>query len=213
MAGRVPENTLLSHDLFEGMFARAALASDIEVVEDFPARYDVDIRRQHRWARGDWQLLPWIFGQRRSDLGGIPPVGRWKMMDNLRRSLLAPMAMLALFAGWMLPLPLALLWTVLVAAMLAMPRLLPLPFGLLPARAGRDAAQPFRGTGCRRADRVRPDRPQPGVSGRCRRDHARCDPAHGMASGRVAPASAGMDDGCADRQRRAPHACPAVPGT
>ncbi len=136
LAGRVPENTMLSHDLFEGMFARAALASDIEVVEDFPARYDVDILRQHRWARGDWQLLPWIFGNRRADRGGIPPVGRWKMIDNLRRSLLAPMAVLALFAGWMLPLPMALLWTVLIVAMLSLPRVLSLPFGLLPARAG-----------------------------------------------------------------------------
>ena len=69
LQGRVPENTLLSHDLFEGTFARAALASDIEVVEDYPARYDVDIRRQHRWARGDWQLLPWIFGRRRQRPG------------------------------------------------------------------------------------------------------------------------------------------------
>ncbi|MDZ7907686.1 MAG: glucoamylase family protein [Gemmobacter sp.] len=136
LAGRVPENTMLSHDLFEGMFARAALASDIEVVEDFPARHDVDIRRQHRWARGDWQLLPWIFGAKRDDQGGTPAVGRWKMADNLRRSLLAPMAMLALFAGWLLPLPLALLWTILVLVMLALPRLLSLPFGLVPARSG-----------------------------------------------------------------------------
>ena len=135
-AGRVAENTMLSHDLFEGMFARAALASDIEVVEDFPARYDVDIRRQHRWARGDWQLLPWIFGKKRADRGGIPPVGRWKMIDNLRRSLLAPMALVALFAGWMLPFPTALLWTVLVVVMLALPRVLSLPFGLIPARSG-----------------------------------------------------------------------------
>jgi cyclic beta-1,2-glucan synthetase len=134
--GRVPENTMLSHDLFEGVFARAALASDIEVVEEYPARYDVDIRRQHRWARGDWQLLPWIFGKLRHDRGGIPPIGRWKMIDNLRRSLLAPLALLALFAGWLLPLPLALLWTALIVAMLALPRLLPLPFGILPARAG-----------------------------------------------------------------------------
>ena len=63
LAGRVPDSTLLSHDLFEGVFARAGLASDIEVVEEFPARYDVAARRHHRWARGDWQLLPWMFGR------------------------------------------------------------------------------------------------------------------------------------------------------
>ena len=72
LAGRVPDSTLLSHDLFEGIFARAGLASDIEVVEEFPARYDVDALRHHRWARGDWQLLPWIVrpradGRRRSE--------------------------------------------------------------------------------------------------------------------------------------------------
>lgn len=133
--GRVPENTLLSHDLFEGTFARAGLASDIEVVEDYPARYDVDIRRQHRWTRGDWQLLPWIFGRRRHEGGGLPALGRWKMIDNLRRSLLAPMAILSLFAGWLLAWPQAVMWTALTLVMLAVPRLLSLPFGLLPARA------------------------------------------------------------------------------
>ena len=60
-----PTATLLSHDLFEGIFARAGLVSDIEVVEEFPSRYDVAASRQHRWARGDWQLLPWIFGRGR----------------------------------------------------------------------------------------------------------------------------------------------------
>ncbi|MES2145071.1 MAG: hypothetical protein V4516_12135, partial [Pseudomonadota bacterium] len=93
LAGRVPDNTMLSHDLFEGVFARAALASDVEVVEDFPARHDVDIRRQHRWARGDWQLLPWIFGKYSND---IPALGHWKMVDNLRRTFTAPFAFLAL---------------------------------------------------------------------------------------------------------------------
>ena len=63
LEGRVPDSTLLSHDLFEGTFARAGLASDIEVVEEFPSRYDVAAARQHRWVRGDWQLLPWIFGR------------------------------------------------------------------------------------------------------------------------------------------------------
>ncbi len=136
LAGRVPENTLLSHDLFEGTFARAGLASDIEVVEDYPARYDVDIRRQHRWTRGDWQLLPWIFGPRRLDRGGLPAIGRWKMIDNLRRSLLAPLVLLSLFAGWLLPWPQAVMWTLLILTMLALPRLLALPFGFFPARAG-----------------------------------------------------------------------------
>ncbi|HEU4345192.1 MAG TPA: glycosyl transferase, partial [Candidatus Binatia bacterium] len=62
LAGRVPENALLSHDLFEGIFARAGLVTDIEFFEEFPSHYEVAVVRQHRWARGDWQLLPWILG-------------------------------------------------------------------------------------------------------------------------------------------------------
>ncbi len=96
LAGRVPDSTLLSHDLFEGVFARAGLASDVEVVEEFPARYDVAALRHHRWARGDWQLLPWILGRgptdgcRPASAAPIPAIGRWKMLDNLRRTLSAP---------------------------------------------------------------------------------------------------------------------------
>ncbi len=73
LKGRVPENSLLSHDLFEGIYARAGLATDIDVVEDYPARFDVAARRQHRWVRGDWQLLPWIFGA--SGGRALPAVG------------------------------------------------------------------------------------------------------------------------------------------
>ncbi len=108
LAGRTPDSSLLSHDLFEGVFARAGLASDIEVVEEFPARYDVGAIRHHRWARGDWQLLPWIFGRAPTQAGAeratnaIPAIGRWKMLDNLRRTLSAPAAILALLAGWTL---------------------------------------------------------------------------------------------------------------
>ncbi|MEO8530790.1 MAG: glycosyl transferase, partial [Deltaproteobacteria bacterium] len=131
--GRVPDNAMLSHDLFEGTFARAGLASDVEVVEEFPARYDVDTRRQHRWVRGDWQLLPWIFGVRGQSL---PPLGRAKMLDNLRRSTLAPTTLAALFAGWLLTPALALSWTITVLVVMALPFLLSLPFAIVPGRAG-----------------------------------------------------------------------------
>ena len=116
LEGRIPPSALLSHDLFEGIFARAGLASDVEVVEDFPTRYDVGAMRHHRWARGDWQLLPWLLKQVPSPMDAyptsrsIPPVGRWKMADNLRRTLSAPFAILALLAGWILPPGAALIW-------------------------------------------------------------------------------------------------------
>ncbi|WP_456307031.1 GH36-type glycosyl hydrolase domain-containing protein [Lichenicola cladoniae] len=126
LQGRVADSTLLSHDLFEGVFARAALASDIEVVEEFPAAYAVAVLRQHRWARGDWQLLPWIVphhGAAARD--AIPAMGRWKMLDNLRRTLSAPAGVGALLAGWLLPFPAALAWTVFVLLTIALPALLP----------------------------------------------------------------------------------------
>ena len=142
LAGRVPESTLLSHDLFEGVFARAGLASDIEVVEDFPASYAVAALRQHRWARGDWQLLPWIISWRHGSGGGgtpiakLPAIGRWKMLDNLRRTLSAPATVLALLAGWLLPLGPALGWTGFVLATIALPPLIPL-MGDATSRRGR----------------------------------------------------------------------------
>nr|WP_241865552.1 glucoamylase family protein [Paracoccus salsus] len=136
LAGRVPDNTMLSHDLFEGDLARAALVSDIEVVEDFPARHDIAARRQHRWVRGDWQLLPWLTGRAATGQSAISALGRWKIIDNLRRSLTAPLTLAALGAGWLLPLPGAAAWTALVLVMLALPYMLPLPFALLPGRAG-----------------------------------------------------------------------------
>jgi len=141
LTGRVPESTLLSHDLLEGTFARSGLVSDIEVVEEFPSRYDVAAARQHRWARGDWQLLPWIVGRGRGATADrvratIPLIGRWKMMDNLRRTLAAPAAFLALLAGWTLPPAAAAAWSVCVLGMLALPALLPFVVGILPRRLG-----------------------------------------------------------------------------
>src|SRR4029077_7403394 len=141
LAGRVPENTLLSHDLFEGIFARAGLVTDIEFFEEFPAHYEVAAVRQYRWARGDWQVLPWIIGHVPNTSGGrirtsIPLIGRWKMLDNLRRTVLAPAAFLTLIAGWTLPFASPVIWTMFVLACIAIPHFLPVLTGLIPHRRG-----------------------------------------------------------------------------
>jgi len=141
LVDRIPENSLLSHDLIEGIFARAGLVSDVEVVEEFPSRYDVAAARQHRWARGDWQLLPWALGPERHAKGdrsaaAIPLIGRWKMIDNLRRSVSAPAAVLTLLGGWTLPFASARFWSVFVLATIAIPALLPFLNGVVPRRLG-----------------------------------------------------------------------------
>ena len=152
LAGRVLESTLLSHDLFEGTFARAGLVSDIEVVEEFPSRYDVAVARQHRWARGDWQLLPWILGRGDASIhnrstSALSPIGRWKMLDNLRRSLSAPASVVALLAGWALPLHAAVVWTGFVLSTIALPTLLPVLAAIVPRRAGIAAPRHLRALG------------------------------------------------------------------
>ncbi len=147
LQGRVPDNAMLSHDLFEGVFARSGLVSDIEVVEEFPARYDVASARQHRWARGDWQLLPWLFGRvegRAPDKATpVPAIGWWKMFDNLRRTLSAPAVLVALLAGWTLPLPAALVWTGFALLTVALPTLLPVFAALVPRHSGITARSHF----------------------------------------------------------------------
>ncbi|MGE0705703.1 MAG: hypothetical protein AB7P22_17410, partial [Vicinamibacterales bacterium] len=100
----VPENALLSHDLFEGLHARAALVSDIELVDEYPSSVVTHARRQHRWIRGDWQILFWLFPFVPSRRGWIrnslPLIARWKIFDNLRRSLVTPALLMLLLAGW-----------------------------------------------------------------------------------------------------------------
>ncbi len=134
LAGRVPEQALLSHDLFEGVFARAGLVTDVELFESAPSHYGVAAARQHRWARGDWQLLPWILGS--GSHAPIPLIGRWKMLDNLRRTLSAPGAILALVVGWALPGPSPVVWSVFVVATIVLPALLPVLTGLIPRGRG-----------------------------------------------------------------------------
>jgi cyclic beta-1,2-glucan synthetase len=147
--GRIAENSVLSHDLLEGIFARAGLVSDIEVVEEFPSRYDVAAARQHRWVRGDWQLLPWILGIGRDSRGHkrniIPLIGRGKMMDNLRRSLLAPATLLAFLYGWTLPYRAAELWMAFILATMMVPPLLPWFAGLVPHERGGAKRNHLRG--------------------------------------------------------------------
>jgi cyclic beta-1,2-glucan synthetase len=141
LEGRVPENTLLSHDLFEGTWARCGLATDIELFDDFPSNYETSARRVHRWARGDWQLLPWILnvpprvdGQRRPS--SMPVISRWKMIDNLRRTLSSSSTFALLLGGWV-ALPVSpLLWTGFVVATIAMPAAVPVIAGALPRRRG-----------------------------------------------------------------------------
>jgi cyclic beta-1,2-glucan synthetase len=100
LSNRVPENRLLSHDLFEGNFARCGLLTDVEFFEEFPSHFEVSTARLHRWTRGDWQLLPWILGR-----GGktISIVGRYKMFENLRRSLFFPSTFFLLISIFLLP--------------------------------------------------------------------------------------------------------------
>jgi len=130
LAGRIPENAVLSHDLLEGAHARAALVTDVEVVEEFPSRYDIELSRQHRWIRGDWQLLPWIFSRKK----GISALDRWKMLENLRRSLTGPVLLLGFLWGWTLPFDDSLAWTCFLLTAIALPPLLPLVIAVLPHR-------------------------------------------------------------------------------
>jgi cyclic beta-1,2-glucan synthetase len=102
--GRFPENTLLSHDLIEGAYSRAALVTDIEVYDDYPARYLTFTRRKHRWIRGDWQLLRWLTrfvpGPQGIVRNRLSAISRWKIFDNLRRSTVEISQLVLLLAGW-----------------------------------------------------------------------------------------------------------------
>jgi cyclic beta-1,2-glucan synthetase len=145
LEGRVPENALLSHDLFEGLYARTALVTDIEVVDDYPASVLAHTRRQHRWVRGDWQILWWLLpfvpthsGYTRNHLSLI---SRFKIFDNLRRSLLASATLLLLVLAWTVLPGSPAVWTTLVLAAIAFP-LYPI---VLEALAGPRPQQPWRG--------------------------------------------------------------------
>ncbi|QDK38461.1 GH36-type glycosyl hydrolase domain-containing protein [Bdellovibrio sp. NC01] len=116
LTGRVPENTVLSHDLLEGLYIRTALATDIELLDDYPKNYHSYFVRQHRWTRGDWQIAAWMF--KRSEL---PTISRWKIYDNLRRSLVA-FGLFGLFVfGWTVLPGSSALWTLWGLLIIAFP--------------------------------------------------------------------------------------------
>jgi cyclic beta-1,2-glucan synthetase len=145
-----PQNHILSHDLIEGNYARCGLATDVELLDDFPALYPAYARREHRWARGDWQILPWLFpsvpgphGTRRPN--PLNAVERWKIFDNLRRTLVPPALVVLLVLGWTIWSGGAWVWTGAALVTLAWPLFLQL--ASLPIRSFRS----FRdGMGLRR---------------------------------------------------------------
>ena len=128
LESRLPDNRILSHDLLEGCHARAGLLTDVILYEEYPSRYTSDVSRRHRWIRGDWQLLGWLLPRvpsasgrrRRNTLSGL---SRWKLLDNLRRSLVAPAMLLLLILAWSV-FQAAWIWTVAIAGSLLLPRAL-----------------------------------------------------------------------------------------
>ena len=125
---RFPDNRILSHDLLEGSYVRCAFASDVQLYEEYPARYDADMERRHRWIRGDWQIaswfLPWIPGRSgKIENNPISALSKWKIFDNLRRSFVPPALTLLLIAGWTV-LGNPWLWTLAVLLICLLPSIL-----------------------------------------------------------------------------------------
>jgi cellobiose phosphorylase len=139
LGDRLPDNRVLSHDLLEGGYARSGLISDVELVEESPARYDADVKRRHRWMRGDWQIAAWMLprvpmaphapGSERTRAARGPnplsALSRMKILDNLRRSLVPGALTLILLLGWAV-LAEPLVWTLAAVAVLFVPALIAL---------------------------------------------------------------------------------------
>ncbi|MGQ0550993.1 MAG: glucoamylase family protein, partial [Armatimonadota bacterium] len=143
LSGRVPENTVLSHDLLEGLYARTALVTDVEVVDDYPSNVLSHARRQHRWVRGDWQIFLWLLPLTPTRLGlernRLSLISRWKILDNLRRSLVAPAMVAFLVGGWLALPGDPLVWTAAALAVMAFPVYRPLARLLRGPRMGQSA--------------------------------------------------------------------------
>ena len=130
-----PENLVLSHDLLEGCYARSGMLSDVVLYEQYPDHYLADVARKTRWIRGDWQLLNWLRFRVRQEDGQrcrnpLTTLSRWKLFDNLRRSLVAPAFLVIIFCTVAL-VPNKMYWFGFIAAMLLFPVLVALVLDLL----------------------------------------------------------------------------------
>jgi len=140
---RFPRNALLSHDLIEGAYARAGLVSDIEVIEDYPSHYSAYNRRKHRWLRGDWQIAEWLLPLVPNEFGArvknpISVISRWKIFDNLRRSLVEPSTFLLFVFGWLMSGHTAARWTLATVCILFIPACFQFLLKLVRAVRGRN---------------------------------------------------------------------------
>jgi len=125
---RFPENRILSHDLLEGCYARCGFASDVQFYEAYPSRYSMDISRRHRWIRGDWQIGNWFLpvvpgATKRYTRNSISALSRWKIFDNIRRSVVPIALLLLLISGWTV-LPKPWFWTLMVFAIIFIPSII-----------------------------------------------------------------------------------------
>jgi len=144
LKGRFPANRVLSHDLLEGCYARAGLLSDVELYEEFPARYSGDVARRRRWIRGDWQLVGWLRrrvpgADGRRELNPLSLLSQWKLFDNLRRSLVPVASTMLLLMGWSV-LAAASFWTGIIVAIIVAPAVI----ATLSDLAGKPDDVPFR---------------------------------------------------------------------
>jgi len=135
---RFPRNALLSHDLIEGAYARAGLLTDVEIIEDYPSHYSAYNRRKHRWLRGDWQIAGWLAELVPNESGRRVPnpislISKWKILDNLRRSLVEPATFVLLVLGWLVLPRSAAYWTLATLIILFVPAWFQFVFNLIRA--------------------------------------------------------------------------------
>jgi cyclic beta-1,2-glucan synthetase len=136
---RFPCNAILSHDLIEGVYARTGLVSDIDVVDDYPSHFSAYSRRKHRWVRGDWQIIFGLFPRVRDYFGKmvrnpLSHVSRWKIFDNLRRSLMDLAIFLVFVGGWLWLPGNPAYWTLAALVMMFFPTYFQFLFTILTAR-------------------------------------------------------------------------------